>query len=252
MFELLKDTISIGYSALNRTLPINQDKETALLYHSIADTDILKGDYKINIYPSIFKKHIKHIKNINIKNLTLTFDDGYENFFEIAFPLLREYNIKVILFITVGFIGGAVSAGEIFKINPSLKPLSWRQVKEIAQAGIEIGSHSQTHPVLSMLDNKSARAEIADSKKEIEDIIGKKVKYFAYPFGSSFSFNNKIKEIVKNSGYERAYTNIMGFNYRNSDAYELKRIRIYSNDNLFRFKLKLSGGYNWVDRFRRK
>lgn len=85
--------------------------------------------------------------------------------------------------------------------------------------------------------------------KKIEDMIGKEVKYFAYPYGSKKSFNNKIKEIVKNSGYKKAYTNIMGFNDANSDLYELRRIRIYSNDNMFRFKLKIDGAYNWVDFF---
>ena len=62
------------------------------------------------------------------------------------------------------------------------------------------------------------------------------------------TFNERIKQIVKNSGYEKAYTNIMGFNSRRSDLYELRRIRIYSTDNMFRFKIKINGAYNWVDK----
>lgn len=247
MNNLLKDIISLSHHAFIRPFNNTQDKETVLLYHSLANNVFKNNHYKLSLKPCLFEKQAEFISVFKKKNVIFTFDDGFDNFKEKAFPVIMKHNIKTIIFVTVGFIEGSVNS-EVFSVKGfDVKPLSWAQIREISDSGIEIGSHTISHPNLLNIGKKAANAEIVDSKKMIEDKIGKEVKYFAYPYGGKNAFNNHIKDMVKKSGYKKAYTNIMGFNTKNNDSFELRRIRIYDSDNMFRFKIKINGAYNWID-----
>lgn len=248
MITLLKDLISMGFYTCGLfSRHLNQDHELALVYHAISDMKAQDDLYRINVHPQLFVRHLEFISKAKIANLTLTFDDGFENFFSNAFGEILRYNIKTVLFISTDFIEGKISFDHLFRKNCRLKPLTWQQVREIAHSGFEIGSHAISHKNLAGIDIAAARREITDSKKIIEDKIGKAVKYFAYPFGSKLSFNTRVKEAVMAAGYEKAYVNILGFNHIGSDQYELKRIRIYNNDTMPRFKMKIAGAYSWID-----
>lgn len=221
-------------------------QELALLYHSVEDNNCQHYYKKLNVRPVLFEKQAALLSRLERKDLILTFDDGFSNFFDKALPVILKYRFKAILFVTVGFIEGEIG---FFDEKVKIKPLSWEQVKELSDSGIEIGSHAWTHRNLLRLNIQEAHREIAESKKKIEDVIGKKVRCLSYPYGGRNAFDNNIKKIARECGYERAYTNIMGFNNKESDCYELHRIRIYGGDNLFRFRLKVDGAYNWIDCF---
>jgi len=246
MLNIAKDAISLIYYTASNIY--DRNNEVVLVYHSIDNVDDDNDHYKMNLKPDLFAKQIEFLRSVKKRGLLLTFDDGFENFFYNAFPLILKYNIKSIVFVTTDFINKRLTFDHLTGAKGKLSPLSWNQLREIANKGIDIGSHTLTHPDLSKLNNEIIHREIFESKKIIEDNIGKEVKYFAYPYGAKNTFNERIKQIVKNSGYEKAYTNIMGFNSRSSDLYELRRIRIYSTDNMFRFKIKINGAYNWVDK----
>lgn len=241
---MLKDIIStIPYimSALKR--PAN----LVLVYHSIAKLNPREDLYKLNIQPDLFNEHLNFLlSQYNSQEILLTFDDGFGNFFDNAFPLIVRYNMPSLLFITTGFIDGKVGFGKFFR-GGDIKPLTERQIKEVSDSGVIIGSHSITHRNLKNLDDESLIVELKDSKKSLEDITGRPVQYFAYPFGSKSSFDRRVEDLVRECGYEKAYTNIMGFNHTRTNPYALRRIRLYSDDNLFRFKMKIRGAYNWVD-----
>jgi len=247
MLELLKDFISFGFYAVYRLFPTIRGQELALLYHSVCDVDYKKDHNKLNVLPSLFKDHLALLSNLKNKKVILTFDDGFSNFFNEVFPVILKSKLNAILFVTVGFIEGEINLNQIFNNKFRLKPLTWKQIREISDSGIEIGSHTLTHRNLAKLKENEARKEIMDSKKRIEDAIGKGVRYFSYPYGGRNAFNKDVKMMVKDSGYEKAFTNIMGFNNSERDSYELNRIRIYGSDNLFRFRLKINGAYNWID-----
>lgn len=247
MINFLKDAISLFFYA-GSYLSANKGA-VALVYHSVGRVSIWDDPYKLNIDPFLFERQMQLISLLKERQVIVTFDDGFANIFKHAIPVILRYNIKSIVFITTGFIEGKVSFASLFAQGLNLRSLTWEDLLKMADAGIEIGSHTVTHPNLAKLDSEAALKEIRHSKKIIEERIGRAVKYFAYPFGSRNSFNNKVKNLVQDSGYEMAYTNIMGFNDNASDPYELRRIRIYSNDNILRFKMKLRGAYNWVDNY---
>lgn len=246
MIQLLKDLISLVFYLFSFLGPVKN--QLTLVYHSVSDIGKGLDPLKLNISQELFRKQIAYLSKLSQANgIVVTFDDGFENFFHYAYPILLRYNINSVLFITTGFIDRRISFDRLFSGVVKSGALSWEQVNEISQSGIEIGSHAVTHVNLTGISEDEAGKEIADSKSMIENVIGKSVKYFAYPYGSRAAFNERIKKIVKDRGYERAYTNIAGFNSGNTDLYELRRIRIYNTDNMFRFKMKLRGAYNWVD-----
>lgn len=247
MLEFTKDIISLFFYIFSFFLPQNRD--FVLLYHSVSDMNAKNDPLRLNIQPKLFEKQMAYLSKLQKDSRVLVaFDDGFENFFSNAFFTILKYNIKSIIFVTAGFIDGEISFNRLFNGGIRLGPLTWEQLKRIADFGVEVGSHALSHRNLAALDDRELYREIADSKKIIENKIGREVKYFAYPYGARNAFNGRVIQFVRDSGYQAAYTNIMGFNTAGStDIYRLNRIRIYSNDNMFRFKMKIRGSYNWVD-----
>ncbi|HET9530190.1 MAG TPA: polysaccharide deacetylase family protein [Blastocatellia bacterium] len=130
------------------------------------------------------------------RSVVLTFDDGYENFYESALPVLAEHGFTATVFIVSGHMGGR-NDWETPPPGLGRRPiLSWRQAAEVSAAGIEIGSHTKTHPDLRRLSVDKIEDEIRTSRAEIESRIGAAVESFAYPFGS---FNRETMDVVKRS-----------------------------------------------------
>lgn len=121
------------------------------------------------------------------KNAVLTFDDGFANFYEGALPVLRKHNFTATVFVISGHMGGVNDWAKPPKDLGPQKMLSWQQVSELAAAGIEIGSHTRTHPDLKRCSLETARVEMSESRKEIEDHLGHTVGSFAYPYGGTSS-----------------------------------------------------------------
>lgn len=101
--------------------------------------------------------------------------------------------------------------------------LSWSEVREMQAQGIRFGSHTMSHPVLSMLTPEGMRREISDSKRVIEEQLGINVSAFAYPNGTQSDFTEVTKDIVRECGYCCAVTTIFGTNGEDQDVYALHR-----------------------------
>ncbi len=116
--------------------------------------------------------------------VVLTFDDGYENQYAVGWPVLRELNLPCTLFVQVDLVTGkhpgAIRSGP----HPELPPLTWEQMVEMAASGlVEIGCHTCTHPDLRRLPESELRHELVDSKRQLEDHLGRPVESFCYPRG---------------------------------------------------------------------
>jgi len=130
-------------------------------------------------------------------DIALTFDDGWLGFYENAWPILKDYGFSATVFLITDYVGQ--TSGWDYKKAPHL---SWNQIRELADNGIEFGSHGASHVDLRRLDDKRFAYELAGSKRTIEDKIGQPVKYLSYPFGR---YNRRVIEAAKRAGYERAY-----------------------------------------------
>lgn len=252
---------SVGYIAVKQKL--NKRKVRVLLYHRIgAKKDFLeRAKPELNVSKESFEKQLRFLKekynvisfkelisgNVPENSVIITFDDGFRDNYENAFPLLKKYSLKAAIFPISSVIDGKAFADDHFSYSKVKDKkaaagmyLSWKQLREMSAAGIEIGAHTVKHRMLGNLDESAAGKEIADSKKEIENKSGKKVSVFAYPFYGEKSFNQKVKNLVKKADFRAAVTTVYGLNDSETDLFELRRIAA-REQGMAVFKAQLEG-----------
>ncbi|MFA6526215.1 MAG: polysaccharide deacetylase family protein [Candidatus Buchananbacteria bacterium] len=163
-----------------------------------------------SIFVSDLGKSIADGSQLPVKSIALTFDDGYEDMYTNAFPLLKKYDMKGTMYIIV---------------NALDKPgyLTKEQVKEMADSGyVEIAAHTLNHPDLRHKDWQVANYEIGGSKRELENIIGKPVTDFAYPYGF---FTVRDEEICRQAGYLTCASTYPGQVQTYAERFSLYRLR---------------------------
>ena len=247
-----------------------------------------------NIVPLEFAIRALPRGELRPNSVCLTFDDGYMDNYEYAYPILKRYNAPATIFLTTDFIGTgkylwhdrilwalekaevtelsfvrlgienvviadenvrkkfAISVLEklktftpeerdemiqelyqILNINSfpqDILMLDWHQIKEMKSAGIAFGSHTKTHPILSMLKNEDLEEEVAGSKKIIESHLDTSIETFAYPNGRRGDFDERTKNILVQNGYKCAVTTCHGLNNQFHDLFELFRISPWETD----------------------
>lgn len=116
--------------------------------------------------------------------VVITFDDGFENIYHQALPILNDLYFQATVFLTTGYCEKKNNWPTKSSDIPILPMLKWKQIKEMASFGFDFQAHTQTHAYLTKLNPEQMKSELSGSKKEIEDRLGKSVDFFAYPFGS--------------------------------------------------------------------
>jgi peptidoglycan/xylan/chitin deacetylase (PgdA/CDA1 family) len=107
------------------------------------------------------------------------------------------------------------------------RPLTWQQVREMRSGGIEFGSHTVSHPILSRLSDDELRVELSASKNEIERQLGRRVDLLAYPVGGETAFDERVVGVARECGYRMALTYVHGVNrWPPDDSYRLRRLHV--------------------------
>lgn len=158
------------------------------------------------------------------KPVVLTFDDGYADFHDVALPLMARYGFTGTVYVTTGWKAGM---------------LSWRQIEEVAAAGVEIGAHTVSHPELDQLPSAELRRELGLAKSAIEDRIGSAVTGVAYPFGYS---NRRVREMTAAVGYEYACAVGNQLASPAADLFALPRLTIARSTRLPSFARTVAAG----------
>ena len=118
--------------------------------------------------------------------------------------------------------------------------LTWDQVREMARAGIEFGSHSVSHPILTQLDDSVLQRELCTSRAEIEKQIGGVVNVLAYPEGGPTAFDTRVMNAARQAGYRLALSYIPGVNSLSRlNRFALKRLQIERTTSRQRFRAML-------------
>ena len=174
------------------------------------------------------------------KPIVITFDDGYQDNYLYAFPILKEYDFTATIFLVSCYIG----KNSQWDTGKEANLLSINEIKEMAEYGISFGSHTVTHPHLTQLSKERASVEITQSKKELEGIVEKEITSFCYPYGE---FSYEIKEMVSNAGYKCG----CACDAEEPDLFSLTRVQVFPETNLFGFWRKIQGWYPWYKRLKR-
>ncbi|TQF73951.1 polysaccharide deacetylase family protein [Rhodococcus spelaei] len=183
-----------------------------LLYHAIG-TDRSSWIAPFSVSASTFERHLELVSYSGRTALTvgelrlgmagnpplparpvvITFDDGFAEIADVATPLLARWGMPATVYLTTGFVGSVSPGGD--------RMLSWAAAGEVADAGLEIGAHSVTHPQLDTLSIADARAEVTRCRTELQDRLDVPVGSFAYPHGYS---SRAVRQLVAQAGYDSA------------------------------------------------
>jgi peptidoglycan/xylan/chitin deacetylase (PgdA/CDA1 family) len=217
-----------------------------LTYHSIDDSGSV-----ISTSRETFRRQMRRLsetgyRTISLKDLArdlddkrpfpantvvITFDDGYQNVYAEAFPVLAEYGFRATVFLITDYCGGTNAWPGNGAGIPRQQLLSWREIKEMQQQGFEFGSHTATHLDLTKVSLDLAEDELQRSRMAIEERLGEEASVFAYPYGS---YNSAIRSIVRKH-FVAACSTRLGKVDSASDPFLLKRVDTYylSTDRMF-------------------
>ena len=231
--------------------PKNNIGLRVLNYHSVGSNALQDKKGYFSISSKLFREQIKFLstnyyenlislENIKIPNnklsIGITFDDGYLDNLKVAAPILLKYSIPITLFVSTNFIKNRVK-----------NFLSPQDLKEFSKcSGFNIGSHGASHIDLTSCNNDKQLIEMIDSQNYLEDLLGKKINSFAYPYGK---VNDHVQKNILKTSYKNAYTTKFYINTINSNPFKLSRFNIESDNSLKIFKQKIVGAWDWY-RFR--
>ena len=169
--------------------------------------------------------------------VALTFDDGYVDNYENAWPILRQHNFSATIFLIAGLMGqtsrwrpGALGQAPL---------LSWSQARDLAAQGLALGAHTLTHPNLTTLSAAQVEQELAQSRDLLEQNLSQPITTFSYPYSG---LNATVKTLVAQAGYRMACSCPSGYiGQAGADLFDLQRITVLATDTLSDFQQKIQG-----------
>jgi peptidoglycan/xylan/chitin deacetylase (PgdA/CDA1 family) len=158
--------------------------------------------------------------------LSITFDDGYRDNFEVAVPILQELALPATFFVTSEFIGSdhVPEWDRKFLIQPGW--MDWDQLRQMTAAGFEIGGHTVSHIDMGVAANGVIQRELSQSKARLELELGRQVDLFAYPYGGRTNIREQALDLVRDSGFISCLSCCGGTNPPIADPFRLNRIPI--------------------------
>lgn len=234
-----------------------------LMYHKIGDYPKGSALQKLWVATRDFRRQMEYLKARGYTTVTftelrdaeqgripmpknpvlVTFDDGYANNYELAFPILKEMGLKGNIFLVYETIDRH-NAWHNPETEPWLPMLTWAQVREMQDSGvIELGSHTMRHRNLPQISLDDVRWELVESKKRLEEKLGREMVGFAYPYGAG-AYVPEIRRLALEAGYRYDFGIKQGISPLPWDPASgpLKRLLIRGDDGMFDFHLNMTRG----------
>jgi peptidoglycan/xylan/chitin deacetylase (PgdA/CDA1 family) len=235
--------------AIYRRSP-SEERPRILAYHAVGTPRVGNND----VSPERFRRHLEFALEAGYKfvpaseiaqgcapskSLAITFDDGIRSAATTAAPVLEELGIPWTLFVVSGWADGDARdwAGDML--------MGWKEIECLASNGVQIGSHSVTHPNFAGLDSGRTAFELEESRRVIESRLGIDVDEFAIPMGQSHDWNECAAKVAADTGYSRVYSQAEDTRFPGTIARTF--IGRWDNDRVFRAALSgvFAGWEEW-------
>jgi peptidoglycan/xylan/chitin deacetylase (PgdA/CDA1 family) len=235
-----------------------------LSYHSISNNLFGQSHpyYQINTTPEVFSRQMRWLKSQGYqaiylsdmladlcsgqdtsRRVVITFDDGYRDFLTEGFAVMKQCGFTATVFLVSDRIRKTPMRYE------GVDYLTWGDVRELHEEGIQFGSHTVTHPDLRSLEPDQIDYELGYSKEIIEQELGAGVESFSYPFSfpeEDRDFARFIGDTLENQGFKNGVSSIIGRVGPDSKRFSLPRLPVNSWDTSELLQAKLLGGYDWM------
>lgn len=230
-----------------------------LCYHSVAAA----GPPFLSIGPDLFERQLALLRRLGFRSgsledlasltrgdrpdsklVFLTFDDGYVDNVQTAWPLLKAYGFHALIFVLPPFVdtGAPLLWPRVerhVRDHPEImRSLTWSMVDEMRAAGHEFGSHTLSHPVLPDVDDAALRLELSESRSRMIERLGS-CDAVAYPFGE---WSPRVSRAAAGAGYAHGFA-LPHDAQRGADRLTIPRISVDHRDDERRFRLKLTPAY---------
>ncbi len=195
-----------------------------------------------------YRLYLEGALNLPRKPIILTFDDGYDDIYRNAFPLLQEFGMKAVVF-AIADSQIKTNTWDAFNGGPSRPLMNPQQILELHTAGFEIGSHSLSHPDLSSVSKEIVWEEISRSRMLLEILLNAHVESFAYPYGLT---TESVKRMVADAGYTTGCGVYSGPARFGEDPFDIRRILITNGIGTLGFALRVLSPYEYYGWFKWK
>jgi peptidoglycan/xylan/chitin deacetylase (PgdA/CDA1 family) len=257
-------TLYVGHPAARLLGLRARPRVPILMYHSVSDNLFAKSHpyYQINTSPNVFARQMRWLRRNGYRTMDLpemlaamhagqdlsrvvviTFDDGYQDFYTDALPVMKQCGFTATIFLATDRIQDVAVRIE------GADYLTWREVRELHAEGIQFGSHTVTHPDLRSLGPEQIDYELGYSKETIEQKLGAPVPSFSYPFAfpeEDRDFTRYLLDALANHGFENGVSTILGRANVDHNPFCLPRLPVNSWDDAPLLRAKLEGGYDWM------
>ncbi len=224
-----------------------------LFYHRVADSFpnpwTMSCD-KFSRQITWLKKHVDLISLEEVQHrlrqsrnnrtaVSITFDDGYAENCRYALPLLIHERIPCTYFVTANNVLQGTSFAHDIAVARPLPVNTIQQLQALANAGVEIGAHSRSHPDLGDVhDDRVLHDEIVSARNDLQNCLSRPIRYFAFPFGKHSNLNRAAFQMARNAGYQAVCSAYGGYNLPGDDPFHLQRI--HGDPEFARFRNNLS------------
>jgi peptidoglycan/xylan/chitin deacetylase (PgdA/CDA1 family) len=214
------------YHSVPREAPNRADRFSVAYEQFATHLDAIVESGRVPVTISEIAAGLREERPLPDRAVAITFDDGYDDTLE-AIELLCERGLRATVYVTTGQVGAKSMIG-----RDQLRLLAdWPDA-------VELGAHSVTHPRLDELSLSEMESEVCDSKRQLEQLLGRRVETFAYPHGA---YDRRVREAVMAAGFQSAAAVKNGLSHREDDPYALARVTVMATTSARRIEMLLTG-----------
>jgi peptidoglycan/xylan/chitin deacetylase (PgdA/CDA1 family) len=235
----IKDMLGRGADAAGMYANRFPSKMVVVVFHRVNDwmpeDGITCGCARFETFCEFFQRHFRIVplteQVVGCRDwrdmggtLSITFDDGYRDNFEVVAPILRKRKLPATFFVTTGFIGTDLPAAWDRELSVRPEWMSWDHVRALRDQGFDVGAHTDSHIDLGNSDPETVRAELATCRGKLRRELGMEPTLFAYPFGGPKNISADSLRLVREAGFECCLGASGGANPPVADPFRLNRI----------------------------